>query len=403
MAIFIFKFHSTCIYAAAAGILETGQEVVWLTPGSTPVPAAERPVYVCVFDKDKRVLLTQKSFMRSWYPGEASLSGHDGTVVAVVEVEGAPVDNHPDTQLVTFQISPKGVKSRKCNRWGLPGGKANAEEDVVTAGLRELREETGFDRSDIRIANIGIVRGYEGAAHEATESGRVPDYWGLLLNVTPEILDELFGTLNRRLAQSKALKEGQAGAPPLLRGLYDAASSFEDGTHGTAHFRRGPADSRIRDRYPHYLHFHGVVPASGSRGAASASSATASSGEVIYPEAAPRITWDTFLGITGTSEAPSHLPVAEDELAACRLVTASGAWSVTGGALTYPKTEFEDWPMEIVAQALGLRGAIASEAMSWRTAGPRSRQGVRGDTSRKTGWGPSRHRPTETEMARPWR
>lgn len=42
--------------------------------------------------------------------------------------------------------------------WGLPGGKANKDETIVEAAIREAKEETGLDVYDLRLI---YVRGKE--------------------------------------------------------------------------------------------------------------------------------------------------------------------------------------------------------------------------------------------------
>ncbi len=43
------------------------------------------------------------------------------------------------------------------NKWGIPGGKVNGGETALQAGIREIREETGYDISKQEIENLGTV------------------------------------------------------------------------------------------------------------------------------------------------------------------------------------------------------------------------------------------------------
>ena len=64
--------------------------------------------------------------------------------------------------LFALETPPKFLLMRHHNRWDLPKGHAEGDEDILTTALRETEEETGISQSDIKLdADFQYVTEYE--------------------------------------------------------------------------------------------------------------------------------------------------------------------------------------------------------------------------------------------------
>lgn len=64
--------------------------------------------------------------------------------------------------LFALEVPPKFLLMRHHNRWDLPKGHAEANEDILTTALRETEEETGIPQSEILVdADFRFVLEYD--------------------------------------------------------------------------------------------------------------------------------------------------------------------------------------------------------------------------------------------------
>jgi septum formation protein len=142
--------------------------------------------------------------------------------------------------------------------WGLPGGAVDPGEDPITAGLRELREETGIqiDPDEARVLGSTVWQSPHSSFRYTTVVVRVPEAFTrkrLRLNwendegrwVTRAGLDQLSDELHPGLAavreqlEAKAFGGGSRNAEPLV--LYHGAQRWEGAPEIVAH-RKGHAE-----------------------------------------------------------------------------------------------------------------------------------------------------------------
>jgi bis(5'-nucleosidyl)-tetraphosphatase len=94
--------------------------------------------------------------------------------------------------LFALETPPKFLLMRHHNRWDLPKGHAEEGEDILTTALRETEEETGIQRSDIRIdADFRFLTEYDVRGQKRGDyRKRVTYFLGYVSAVRPITLTE---------------------------------------------------------------------------------------------------------------------------------------------------------------------------------------------------------------------